>query len=127
MKQHIENTINAMLDQVMEDPDDTNSNSNNFINSLQFNDDESIEDDIINSKLNNYFLPHFDRSNKRLKTVINYPVNIPNMPIMNINPFNYGNNFSSSLRAPSFGYDNSIIYNNINNINNNNNFIYLYI
>ena len=46
IKQHrdIENTINAMLDQVMEDPDDTNSNSNHIINSLQFNDDESNED-----------------------------------------------------------------------------------
>ena len=121
MKQHIENAINAMLDQVMEDPDDTNSNSNNVINSLQFNDDESIEDDIIDPKLgHNYFRPHFDRSNKRLKTVINYPVNMPNMPIMNINPFNYGNNFSS-IRTPSFGYDNSMIYNNINNINNTNN------
>ena len=120
MKQHIENTISAMLDQVMEDPDDTNSNSNNFINSLQFNDDESIEEDIIDPQLNqNCLRHHFDRSNKRLKTVNNYPVNIPNMPIMNINPFNYGSNFSV-MRTPSFGYDNSMIYNNINNPNNNN-------
>ena len=120
LKQHrdIENTINAMLDQVMEDPDDTNSNSNNVINSLQFNDDESNEDDIIDPKLNqNFCHPHFDRSNKRLKTVINYPVNMPNMPIMNINPFSY-NNFSS-MRTPSFGYDNSMVYPNINNLNNN--------
>ena len=123
-KQHrdIENTINTMLDQVMEDPDDTNSNSYNVINSLQFNDDESIEDDLIESKMNhNYFNPNFGRSNKRLKTVINYPVNMPNMPIMNINPFNYGNNFSS-MRTPSFGYDNSM-YNNMNNLNNKNNFL----
>ncbi len=118
----IENTINAMLDQVMEDPDDTNSNSNNVINSLQFNDDESNEDDIIEPKLNhNFFDSHFNRGNKRLRTVINSPVNIPNMPIMINNPFNYGNNFTS-LRTPSFGYDNSMIYNSINNINNSNNY-----
>ena len=124
----IENTINAMLDQVMEDPDDTNSNSNNIKNSLQFNDDESNEDDIIDAKMNHHFFPnHFDRSNKRLKTVINNPVNIPNFPIMNINPYNFNNNFSS-MRTPSFGYanynDNSgILYNNINNLNNTNNYI----
>ena len=120
LKQHrdIENTINAMLDQVMEDPDDTNSNSNNVMNSLQFNDDESNEDDIIDPKLtHNFFLPHFDRSNKRLKTVVNYPVNLPNMPIMNINPFSY--NHFYSMRAPSFGYDNSMAYQNMNNLNNN--------
>ena len=67
IKQHrdIENTINAMLDQVMEDPDDTNSNSNHIINSLQFNDDESNEDDIFDPKINNpFFYNHFDRSNK---------------------------------------------------------------
>ena len=115
----LENTINTMLDQVMEDPDDTNSNSYQ-INSLQFNDDESMEEDIIEPKINhNYFHPNFGRSNKRLKTVINYPVNMPNMPIMNINPFNYGNNFSL-MRTPSFGYDSSMI-NNINNLNNNKN------
>ena len=126
----IENTITAMLDQVMEDPDDTNSNSNNIINSLQFNDDESNEDDIIDPKIGrNYFRPHFDRGNKRLKTVINNPVNIPNFPIMNINPYNFNNNNMSSMRTPSFGYinynnDNSrIIYNNLNNLTNPNNYI----
>ena len=120
IKQHIESAITSMLDQVMEDPDDTNSNSNNVINSLQFNDDESIEEEITDFQLNkNCFHTHFDRSNKRLKTVNNYPVNMPNMPIMNINPFNYGNNFSL-IRTPSFGYDNNMIYNNINNSNNNN-------
>ncbi len=118
----IENTINAMLDQVMEDPDDTNSNSNHIINSLQFNDDESNEDDIFDPKINNpFFYNHFDRSNKRLKTVINNHVNIPNFPIMNINPYGFNNANFSSMRTPSFGYaDNSgIIYNNLNNINNN--------
>ncbi len=124
IKQHrdIENTINAMLDQVMEDPDDTNSNSNHIINSLQFNDDESNEDDIFDPKSNNHlFFNHFGRSNKRLKTVVNNPVNIPNFPIMNINPYNFNNTNFCSMRAPSFGYaDNSgIIYNNLNNINNN--------
>ena len=108
-----------MLDQVMEDPDDTNSTSNNVINSLQFNDDESIEDDFVDPKLNHNFIhSHFDRSNKRLKTVINFPVNMPNMPIMNVNPFNYGNNFSS-MSTPSIGFENSINYNNINNFNKN--------
>ena len=116
----IENTITSMLDQVMEDPDDTNSTSNNVINSLQFNDDESIEDDFNDPKLNRNFIhSHFDRNNKRLKTVINYPVNMPNMPIMNVNPFNYGNNFSS-IRTPSFGFENSMNYYNINNLNENN-------
>ena len=40
-KARLENTITTMLDQVMEDPDDTtiNSNSNNIINPLHFNDD----------------------------------------------------------------------------------------
>ena len=124
----IENTINEMLDQVMEDPDDTNSNSNNIKNTLQFNDDESNEDDIIDAKMNHHFFPnHFDRSNKRLKTVINNPVNIPNFPIMNINPYNFNNNFSS-IKAPSFGYANyndngGIFYNKINSLNNNNNYI----
>ena len=127
IKQHrdMENTINAMLDQVMEDRDDTtNSNSNNIMNSLQFNDDESIEDDFLDPKFNrNYFNPHFDRSNKRLKTVINYPVNMPNMPIMNINQFNNNSSNFFSMRAPSFGYDNynqnNLMFNNINNINSN--------
>ena len=95
IKQHrdMENTINAMLDQVMEEGDDTTiSNSNNVMNSLQFNDDESIEDDFLDPKFNrNYFNPHFNRGNKRLKTVINYPVNMPNIPIMNINQFNNTN------------------------------------
>ena len=117
-----------MLDQVMEDPDDTNSNSNNIKNTLQFNDDESNEDDIIDAKMNHHFFPnHFDRSNKRLKTVINNPVNIPNFPIMNINPYNFNNNFSS-IKTPSFGYANyndngGIFYNKINSLNNNNNYI----
>ena len=124
----IENTINEMLDQVMEDPDDTNSNSNNIKNTLQFNDDESNEEDIIDAKMNHHFFPnHFDRSNKRLKTVINNPVNIPNFPIMNINPYNFNNNFSS-IKTPSFGYVNyndngGIFYNKINSLNNNNNYI----
>ena len=124
----IENTINEMLDQVMEDPDDTNSNSNNIKNTLQFNDDESNEDDIIDAKMNHHFFPnHFDRSNKRLKTVINNPVYIPNFPIMNINPYNFNNNFSS-IKTPSFGYANyndngGIFYNKINSLNNNNNYI----
>ena len=122
----IENAINAMLDQVMEDRDDTTiSNSNHFMNSLQFNDDESNEDEIFDPKINyNYFRQHFNRPNKRLKTVTNYPVNIPNMPIMNINQFNFNNsNNFTSMRTPSFGYaninDNNIIFNKMNNLNNN--------
>ena len=128
IKQHrdMENTITAMLDQVMEDRDDTtNSNSNNVMNSLQFNDDESIEDDFLDPKFNrNYFNPHFDRGNKRLKTVINYPVNMPNIPIMNINQFNNNSSNFFSMRTPSFGYDNYnqnnlMFNNNINNITGN--------
>ena len=124
IKQHrdMENKINAMLDQVMEDRDDaTNCNSNNVVNSLQFNDDESTEDDFLDPKFNhNYFKMHFDRGNKRLKTVINYPVNMPNMPIMNINQFNNNNSSNFfSMRAPSFGYDNynqnNLMFNNLNN------------
>ena len=120
----IENKINAMLDQVMEDKDDTTySNSNNFINSLQFNDDESNEDDYTDLNLNhNYLHSHFSRGNKRLKTVGNYPVNIPYFPIMNINQLNYNNNFSM-MKTPSFGYrnynDNLLFNNNLNNLNNN--------
>ena len=96
-KARLENTITTMLDQVMEDPDDTtiNSNSNNIINPLHFNDDESNEDDLYDFKMRlNYPGPHnFNRSNKRLKTVMNYPVNIKGMPIMNINQFNFDNYF----------------------------------
>ena len=125
-RRDIENTINAMLDQVMMDPDETNSNSNQIRNSLQFNDDESNEEDISELKYSPHFLrPNFDRGNKRLKTVVNFPVNIPNMPIMNINPYNYGNYFTT-MRAPSFEYfninndNNSMINSHINNLNNNN-------
>ena len=51
----------------------------------------------------NYVGPlNFNRSNKRLKTVMNYPVNIKGMPIMNINQFNFNNwNNMYTMRAPS--------------------------
>ena len=121
-KTRLENAITTMLDQVMEDPDDTtnNSNSNNLINPLQFNDDESNEDDIYDFKMRlNYARPqNFNRSNKRLKTVMNYPVNIKGMPIMNINQFNFINrNNMYTMRAPSLGntnYNDNSIYSNIN-------------
>ena len=63
----------------------------------------------------------FNRSNKRLKTVMNYPVNIKGMPIMNINQFNFNNkNNIYTMRAPSLGdnshQDNSI-YSNMNSYN----------
>ena len=125
-KKRLENTITTMLDQVMEDPDDTtiNSNSNNVINYLQFNDDESNEDEINEIKMGlNYSRPrYFNRSNKRLKTVMNYPVNIQGMPIMNLNPFNFNNiNNMYTMRAPSLGninYTDNSVYGNINNLNN---------
>ena len=73
-KTRLENAITTMLDQVMEDPDDTtnNSNSNNVMNYLQFNDDESNEDDIYDIKMGHNYIrpPYINRSNKRLKTVI---------------------------------------------------------
>ena len=115
-KIRLENTITNMLEQVMEDPDDTtnNSNSNNIINSLKFNDDESYDEELNDIKLgNNYGRPYFSRSNKRLKTVNNYPVNFRNMPLMNVNQFNFNkNNNIYTMRTPSFG--------NMNYINNNN-------
>lgn len=84
-----------MLAQVMEDQDDINRNSNNVRNSLQFNDDENNEYESIEPKLNhNFFGSHFNRRNKRLKTIINSPLNILNMPIMINNSFNYHNNFA---------------------------------
>lgn len=124
-KARLENTITTMLDQVMEDPDDTtiNSNSNNIINPLHFNDDESNEDDLYDFKmrLNYPGLHNFNRSNKRLKTVMNYPVNIKGMPIMNINQFNFNNrNNMYTMRAPSLGntnYNDNSIYSNINSYN----------
>ena len=124
-KARLENAITTMLDQVMEDPDDTtnNSNSNNIINPLHFNDDESNEDDLYDFKMRlNYAGPHnFNRSNKRLKTVMNYPVNIKGMPIMNINQFNFNNrNNMYSVRAPSLGnanFNDNSIYSNINSYN----------
>ena len=124
-KARLENAINIMLDQVMEDPDDTtnNSNSNNLINTLHFNDDESNEEDLYDFKMGfNFNGPRiFNRSNKRLKTVMNYPVNIKGMPIMNINQFNFNNkNNIYTMRAPSLGdnshQDNSI-YSNMNSYN----------
>ena len=124
-KTRLENEITTMLDQVMEDPDDTtnNSNNNNIINSLQFNDDESNEDDIYDFKMGlNYARPkYFNRSNKRLKTVMNYPVNIQGMPMMNINQFNFNNkNNIYTMRAPSLGnmnYNDNSIHSNINSLN----------
>ena len=124
-KARLENAINIMLDQVMEDPDDTtnNSNSNNLINTLHFNDDESNEEDLYDFKMGfNFNGPRiFNRSNKRLKTVMNYPVNIKGMPIMNINQFNFNNmNNIYSMRAPSLGnnsYQDNSIYSNMNSYN----------
>ena len=77
-KAKLENAITTMLDQVMEDHDETTNNSNNVMNCLQFNDDESNEDDIYDFKMgrNFYRPPNINRSNKRLKTVMNYHVNI---------------------------------------------------
>jgi hypothetical protein len=112
---NIVNTINSILYNVMEEPGDdtnnTNSNSINFntnLNLFQFNDDESNEEEVHK----NFFLPHVDRSNKRLKTVINFPVNMQNFPIGNINQ---NNMYNYTMRKPSFGYNNS---NNIFNVNN---------
>ena len=124
-KARLESTITTMLDQVMEDPDDTtnNSNSNNVINSLQFNDDESNEDEITDIKMGlNFGGPkYFNRSNKSLKTVGNYPINIQGMPIMNINQFNFNNRKNIyPMRAPSFGnmnYNENNSYGNMNSIN----------
>lgn len=124
-KTRLENAITTMLDQVMEDPDDTtnNSNSNNVMNYLQFNDDESNEDDIYDIKMgHNYIRPtYINRSNKRLKTVNNYPVNIQGMPIMNINQFNFNNKSNMyTMRSPSFGninFNENSIYSNVNSFN----------
>ena len=124
-KARLENAINTMLDQVMEDPDDTtnNSNNNNLINTLHFNDDESNEDDLCDFKMGLSYngLRNFNRSNKRLKTVMNYPVNIKGMPIMNINQFNFNNmNNIYSMRTPSLGnnsYQDNSIYSNMNSYN----------
>ena len=117
----IEYKINAMLDKVMEEQDniENNNNQNKGSNSLKFNDDEENEENPLNQKINqdNYF-QNFDRGNKRLKTVNNYPVNIPNMPIMNLNKFNLCNNNLREMRTPSFGYLN---YNKNYNLENNNN------
>ena len=126
-KKRLENTITNMLEQVMEDPDDTtnNSNSNNIMNSLKFNDDESCEDEPNDIKLgNNFDRPYFSRSNKRLKTVNNYPVNIRNMPLMNVNQFNFNKNNVYTMRAPSFGninYSNNNAYSDVNSFHQYNN------
>ena len=124
-KTRLENAITTMLDQVMEDPDDTtnNSNSNNVMNYLQFNDDESNEDDIYDIKMGHNYIrpPYINRSNKRLKTVNNYPVNIQGMPIMNINHFNFNNKSNMyTMRSPSFGninFNENSIYSNVNSFN----------
>ena len=122
-KARLENTITTMLDQVMADPDETTNNSNNIINSLKFNDDESNEDDYFDIRMGHHFIkpPCFNRSNKRLKTVINNPVNIQGMPIMNLNQFNFNpNNNMYTMRAPSFGnmnYTDNSSYSNVNSYN----------
>ena len=114
--EEIENKINDMLNKVMEEQD--NNNNNQTTNSLKFNDDEENEDNINSKMKQGLFFPHFDRGNKRLKTVNNYPVNIPNMPIMNLNNFN---NNLLSMRTPSFGYlnfnKNYNLENGLNNLN----------
>jgi len=118
----IENKINAMLDMVMDEQDNNDNNKNKIENSLKFNDDEDNFSNTNKNQENMSF--HFDRGNKRLKTVANYPVNVLNMPLMDINRYN--NNFSS-MRTPSFGYinynNNLENSNNLNNINNNDNYI----
>ena len=122
-KAKLENAITTMLDQVMEDHDETTNNSNNVMNCLQFNDDESNEDDIYDFKMgrNFYRPPNINRSNKRLKTVINYPVNIQGMPFMNINQFNFNNRSNMyTMRSPSFGNINlneNRAYSNVNSFN----------
>ena len=122
-KAKLENAITIMLDQVMEDHDETTNNSNNVINCLQFNDDESNEDDIYDFKMgrNFYQPPNINRSNKRLKTVMNYPVNIQGMPFMNINQFNFNNRSNMyTMRSPSFGNINlneNRAYSNVNSFN----------
>ena len=122
-KAKLENAITIMLDQVMEDHDETTNNSNNVMNCLQFNDDESNEDDIYDFKMgrNFYQPPNINRSNKRLKTVMNYPVNIQGMPFMNINQFNFNNRSNMyTMRSPSFGNINlneNRAYSNVNSFN----------
>ena len=122
-KAKLENAITTMLDQVMEDHDETTNNSNNVMNCLQFNDDESNEDDIYDFKMgrNFYRPPNINRSNKRLKTVMNYPVNIQGMPFMNINQFNFNNRSNMyTMRSPSFGNINlneNRAYSNVNSFN----------
>ena len=122
-KEKLENAITTMLDQVMEDHDETTNNSNNVMNCLQFNDDESNEDDIYDFKMgrNFYQPPNINRSNKRLKTVMNYPVNIQGMPFMNINQFNFNNRSNMyTMRSPSFGNINlneNRAYSNVNSFN----------
>ena len=122
-KAKLENAITTMLDQVMEDHDETTNNSNNVMNCLQFNDDESNEDDIYDFKMGRNFFqpPNINRSNKRLKTVMNYPVNIQGMPFMNINQFNFNNRSNMyTMRSPSFGNINlneNRTYSNVNSFN----------
>ena len=122
-KAKLENAITTMLDQVMEDHDETTNNSNNVMNCLQFNDDESNEDDIYDFKMGRNFFqpPNINRSNKRLKTVMNYPVNIQGMPFMNINQFNFNNRSNMyAMRSPSFGNINlneNRAYSNVNSFN----------
>ena len=126
-KTRLESAITNMLEQVMEDPDDTtnNSNSNNIMNSLKFNDDESYDEDNFDPKLcSNLGKPYFSRSNKRLKTVNNYTVNLRNMPLTNVNQFNFNRNNVYTMRTPSFGnnnYINNNAYSDINSYNQYNN------
>ena len=118
IKEHkdIEKKINAMLNEVMEDQENGESNNGKSSKSLKFNDDEENTD--ISQKKQDIFYPNFDRGNKRLKTVDNYPVNFQNFPIMDINSFNLNNNNNfNNMKSPSFGFPN---YNN-NNLENNNN------
>ena len=99
----IENKITAMIAKVIDEQDNNNDNNKNDINkkrksvtSLNFNDeDEHLPKS--NKKLD-VVSSLFDRGSKRLKIVANYPVNIMNMPFMDINQFNNNNNFTS-MRA----------------------------
>ena len=141
----LENTINDMLDKVMDEKE--SNNNSNIINPLKLMDDDENEEEQLqqsparkitghkntlqpgssnNSKQEQQFnLPHFERGNKRNQTANFYPVNMPLIDpnnYFNVNQRGGGANFQNmNIKQNDFNIHRNNNINNMNNLNNVNN------
>ena len=139
----LENTINDMLDKVMDEKE--SSNNSNLINPLKLMDDDENEEEqqqqspkrkpaghkntvqpmnSNTSKQDSQFnLQHFERGNKRNQTANYCPVN---MPLIDPNYFNVNQKIQNmNLKQNDFNVQNNHNLNNVNNVNNNGGYGYL--